>query len=257
MKANFTFGLASLIFLVLLSCHKENFILSEPVRLKEVLKYTSLDAKEPMGIEEQYDYNNLGLISKISYYYYGTGPVKHDLYEYNSREQLIQIKHYYGADTLLNAAFYQSNSYTYSREGKKVKETVEQGDDYVKEYNLFFYTDGRLSRIENYSNGVNQSVPLMYTVFEFDDSGQPVREVLHWGNTNVPFKWTINTFSNRLNVKTVIYKNENFEDPENMIRTFKRTFDKNKNLRILEIFQGPASTQVDNYTIFKYVYFGE
>jgi hypothetical protein len=256
MKTNFTFGLTSLIFLVLLSCHKEKNILPEPVRLKQVLMYGSIDAEEPMRIEEQYEYNNLGQISKISYFYFDTGPIEHALYDYNSMGQLLKIKHYYGVDTLLETALYQINSFTYSNEGKKVKETIAQRDGFVREYNLFFYTEGRLSRIENHISEGIKGETIMYTNFEFDDAGQPVREVLYWGKNNVPFKWTINTFSNGLNVKTVIYKDQNFEDPENEIRVFKRTFDKNKKLKILEINQGPASSSVGNF-VYRYIYSGE
>jgi hypothetical protein len=256
MKINFTFGLASIILLVLLSCHKGKDILPEPVRLKQVLMYASIDAKEPMRIEEQYEYNEIGQVSKISYFYYDTGPLENAIYDYNSIGRLIKIKHYYGNDTLLETALYQINSFTYSAEGNKVKESIAQRDGFVKEYNLFFYTEGRLSRIENHIDEGIQGETIMYTVFEFDDSGQPVREVLYWGKTNVPFKWTINTFSNGLNVKTVIYKDENFEDPENVIRVFKRTFDKNKKLKILEINQGPASSSVGNF-VYRYIYSGE
>ena len=257
MKTNWSLVLAGLLFLVLLSCHKEKDILPEPARLKQVMLYGSLYETEPMRIEEQYEYNILGQISKISYYYYDTGPLEHARYEYNSKGQLIKIKHYNGNDTLSETALYQSNSFTYSSEGKKDKETIEQRGGFVKGYNLFFYSGERLSRIENYSNeGIYGDILIFYTIFEFDDYGQPVREVLYWGSTNIPFKWTINTFSEGLNVKTVIYKDENFEDPENMIREFKRTFDADKKLKILETFQGHASTNVGNF-VYKYIYFGE
>jgi len=256
MKTNFTFGLACLIFIVLLSCHKEKVVPPEPVRLKQVLMYGSLNAREPMRIEEQYEYNDLGQISKISYFYYDTGPLENALYDYNSIGQLIKIKHYYGNDTLLETALYQINSFTYSDKGKKIKETIAQRDGFVKEQNLFFYTEGRLARIDNYSTGDHQSEPRMYTLFEYDEYGLPVREVLYWGITNVPFKWTIHTFSNGLNVKTVIYKDLNFEDPENVIRVFKRTYDANKKLKILEINQGAASSSVGNF-VYRYKYSGE
>jgi len=254
MKTNLTFGLASLILMVLLGCKKENDILPENARLKQVLSYDSVNAKEPNGILEEYEYNESGQISKVSYDNYGNGFLKYDLYEYNSAGQLIKITEYNAnSSSATGYILLITYTYTYSNEGKKVKEFIQYLNG--SGYNLFFYTDGRLSRTENHGwpNPTDQLVS--YTLFEFDNSGQPIREVLYAAN-NEPYRWTINTFSNGLMVKTVIYAAENFENPDNKVREFKRTFDANKNLKILETFQGPASSQVGHF-VYKYIYFGE
>jgi hypothetical protein len=250
MKTNFTLGLASLVFLVLLSCHKEDDILPKNARLKQVLLYDSLKAKEPTRIWEEYEYNKLGLISKVSYFYYDNKFLKYDLYEYNSIGQLIKITDYNAnSNSPTGYILLKTYTYTYSDEGKKIKETI--GDN-GREYNLFFYTDGRLSRIENYGYYEKPDVLLKYRIFELDNYGQPIREVLY-GFNNEPFEWTINTFLNGLMVKTEIYIDKNLE---NNRRKIYRTFDANKNLKIQETYEGPYSSGV-GHTICKYIYFGE
>lgn len=250
MKTNFTLWYAGLLFLVLLSCHKEDDILPMNARLKQVLLYDSINAKEPTLIEEEYEYNKLGQISKVSYFYFDNHFIKYDLFEYNSIGQLIKITDYNAnSDSPTGYILLMTYSYTYSSEGKKIKETI--GAD-GREYNLFFYTEGRLSRIENYGYYEKPDALLKYRIFEYDDSGQPIREVLY-GHDNVPFEWTINTFSNGSMVKTEIYIDENLE---NNRRKIYRTFDKNKNLKIVETYEGPYSSGV-GHKICKYIYFGE
>ena len=245
MKTILKLALASLLFLVLLSCQKDKDILPANARLKQVLLYDSINAKDPYGIEEEYEYNESGQISKVLYSNYGDRFNKYHLYEYNSAGQLVQIKEYYG-DSPSGITY----TYTYSSEGKKVKESVQYWSR--SGYNLFFYTDGRLSRIESY--GWPQSTDQLFEsrIFEFDDYGQSIREVLY-GFNNEPYEWTINTFSNGLMVKTEIYVDETLQ---NNRRKIYRTFDANKNLKIKETYEGRASSGV-GHRICKYIYFGE
>jgi len=255
MKTKYSLGLASLILLIILSCHKENDVLPENARLKQVLLYQNIDAKEPVGIQEEYEYNALGQISKVSHVdYLISGFLNYDMYEYNSIGQLIKITNYYSnvnSPTGYDSSYYKI--YNYSGDGKKVKETIVELYGVIKEYSLFIYTDGRLSRIENHIPEGIRGETIIYTLFDYDDYGQPVKEVAYWGNTNEPFKWTINTFSNGLMVKTEVYSDVNLQD--NIRKTY-RTFDANKNLKILEIYEGPASTSVGGF-VGKYIYFGE
>ena len=251
MKTNFILGLTSLVFLVLLSCKKEDDILPENARLKQVLLYDSVNAKEPIRIQEEYEYNQLGQVSKVSYFYSINRFLQYDLYEYNSTGQLSKITEYIAnSDSPTGYNLRATHSYTYSGEGKKIKEFIQYPNG--SGYNLFFYTDGRLSRMEKHGWPHPTDLLVTYTLFEFDASGQPIREVLY-GHDDMPFEWTINTFSNGLMVKTEIYTDENLE---NNRRKIYRTFDRNKNLKILETYEGPHSSQV-GHTILKYFYFGE
>jgi hypothetical protein len=49
-----------------------------------------------------------------------------------------------------------------------------------------------------------------YTIYEHDALGQPVKEIVYSSN-NMPFRWTINTFSNGLMIKSEIFRDENLE----------------------------------------------
>jgi hypothetical protein len=244
MKKKWSLALCCLLFLVLPGCRKENDILPENARLKLVLSFHDLTETVPMDTSEVFEYNKSGQISKVSYRY------NYDLYEYNSTGQLIKITNYHAnGNSPTGYIILKIYSYTYSGEGKKVKETIEYPMINSFEYNLFLYSEGRLHKIENHDKS---DALTGYTIYEYDEKGQPVREVLYGGNS-VPYRWTIHSFSNGLNVKTVIYADETLD---NMVREYKRTFDTNKNLKILETFQGPASSQVGN-GVNRYIYFGE
>jgi hypothetical protein len=244
MKTNGPLVLCCLLLLILSNCGKENEILPANARLMLVLSYHNLTEKVPMDTSEVYEYNKSGQISKVSY------RTSYDRYEYNPGGQLIKITCYNAnGNSPTGYIILKVYSYTYSGEGKKLKETIEYPMINSFEYNLFFYTEGRLHKTENHDKSDTLTG---YTLYEYDDKGQPVKEVLYAGN-NMPFRWTIHSFSNGLNVRTVIYADETLE---NMVREFKRTFDANKNLKILETFQGPASSQVGN-GVNRYIYFGE
>jgi|WetSurMetagenome_2_1015567.scaffolds.fasta_scaffold61895_2 hypothetical protein len=243
MKKDCLIAFGSLAFILLLSCQKENGILPANAKLKQVLLFNNLNQKEPIDTVEEYEYSHR-TISKVTTKY------GYNIYDYNSVGELSEITEY--TENLNSPSGYiilKIFSYFYSNEGKKVKETIEYPQINTTEYNLFYYTGGRLSKIENY--GYSDAL-VGYTMYEFDDYGQPVKEVLYLSN-NVPYGWTINSFSKGLMVESEIYTDENLE---NKVRTFKRTYDVNKNLKILETFQGPASTQFGNF-VYRYIYYGE
>jgi len=174
MKTNWSLVLAGLLFLVLLSCQKEKDILPANARLKQVLSYDSVNAKEPNRIQEEYEYNQLGQISKVSYFYYENRFLQYDLYEYNSTGQLIKITDYYAnGNSPTGYLMLKIYSYTYTSEGKIDKEFIQYLTG--SGYNLFFYTDGRLSRTENHGwpNPTDQLVT--YRIFEYDTYGQPLK----------------------------------------------------------------------------------
>jgi len=243
MKKDCLMVFVSLVFILLLSCQKENGNLPENAKLRQVLVFNKLTDIVPVDTLEEYEYSH-GLISKV------TTQTGYDTYEYSSKGNLIKITNYViNFNSPTGYIILQIFSYTYSGEGKKVKETIEYPQINSIEYNLFYYTDGRLSKIENhgYSDAITR-----YTLYESDDYGQSKKEVVYNPN-NVPYRWTINSFSNGLMIKSEIYADENLESK---VREYKRTFDVNKNLKILETFQGPASSQIGN-SVYRYIYFGE
>jgi len=232
-----------LIFMLLLCCQKENEILPENARLKEILHCSSLNMNETIWYAEEYEYNKLGQISKVS------TPTYYNLYDYNSSGQLIKITNYYSNSTApTGSIILKIYTYFYSDDGKKEKEYIEYPQINSSEYSLYIYKEERLEKIEkyDYSNELTD-----YTLYEYDALDQPVREIVYSSN-NMPFRWTINTFSNGLMIKSEIYRDENLELKW---REIKRTFDVNKNIKILESIEGPYGSSISY--VLRYVYYGE
>jgi hypothetical protein len=242
-KVQIALFLTSFLLLIFGSCHKEDDILPANAKLRQVLVFNNLTETTPVDTVEEYEYIN-GQISKVILQY------AYNTYEYNTSGQLIKVTNY---NANLNSPtgyiILKIYTYQYSDDGKKTKETIGYPMINSSEYNLFSYTDGRLSKVENYGNS---NTLVNYTVYEYDGSGQLIKEV-NYAQNDMPYRWTINTFSNGLMVKTEIYADENHE---NKVRELKRTFDANKNLKILETYQGPYSSAVGNF-VYRYVYFGE
>jgi len=230
-----------LIFIFLLSCQKESNILPVNARLKQVLLYNLLTSTEPIDTIEEYEYNESGQISKMS------TPVDYNLYAYNSSGQLDKITNYY-SNTNSPTGFIILKIYTYSyrNDGRKEKEFIEYPRINNTEYSLFSYTEGRLTRIEKYDTGNKLKEVVQY---EHDGNGRPVKEIMYTGN-NIPFQWTINSFSNGLMIKSETYKDEAYELK---VREIKRTYDENKNLKILESIEGPNSSLISHVLRYKYV----
>lgn len=63
-------------------------------KLKRVLLYASIDDQEPINIVEEYEYDSLDRISRVSSPMYDdgeiVGTISYDLYEYNADGQLIR-----------------------------------------------------------------------------------------------------------------------------------------------------------------------
>jgi hypothetical protein len=158
MKKKWSLAMCCMLLLFLSHCRKENDILPENARLKLVLSFHNLSEKVPMDTSEVYEYNKTGQISKVSYRY------NYDLYEYNSTQQLIKITNYHAnGNSPTGYIILKIYSYTYSGEGKKVKETIEYPMINSFEYNLFLYTEGRVYKIENHDKS---DVLINYTIYE-------------------------------------------------------------------------------------------
>jgi hypothetical protein len=219
-------------------------------RLKQILLYSKIDSKEPIGIVEDYEYDEYGRISRTSTPMYDngvvTGTIKYNLYEYNSSGQLVKIRNF---NANLNSPTGYINLmnyiYTYSDDGKKMKESIENMNGQISEYSVYEYDHDLLARTEKYSNNVLES----YTLNQYGRSGRLEKESL-FSPDGQCINYTIHTYSGSLQVGSDVYIAQNNEH----YRSIKRTFDDNNNLIILESRELAIYSSMMSY-VFRYKYF--
>lgn len=251
-------GLLSLIFILISSCKYDSFetdAYPKNSKLKRILGYTSIHADKPFTIVEEYEYDKENRVSKVSSPAYQdgkiTGIIKYDLYIYNSKNQLEKIENFNanlnsptGFINLINTCF------TYSSDGKKVKQTMEYPQIGSSEYVLYKYSDDRLVKIEKYGN-TNQLES--YVLNEYDNSDKLVKET-SYGNDNQPYSYTLHVFKNGLNVQSSVYTGAG-KNWVHMREQF-RTYDKNNNLIVLESNELSLVSSTMSYVL-KYEYYTE
>lgn len=256
MKAKWSLlGLCSLIIVLLSGCQKD---LSElnvnqgNAKLKRILLFASAGSEKPISIVEEYEYDEKGRISKTSSPMYDNGviagTIKYNLYEYNSSDQLVKIKNF-NANLNSPTGFInlQNYIYSYSTDGKKIKESIENLNGVISEYSNYEYKDDQLVKIKKYSYNALES----YIENQYDKSGRLIKESL-FASDDKCISYTIHTYSGFLQVKSDLYIYQN----DNQYRSIKRTFDNNNNLITLE------STELSLYSnmmsfVFRYEYFEE
>lgn len=218
---------------LLMSCQKDDsdFTSSQPdAKLKQVLLFSNIDSQDPIGIVEEYEYDDNGRISKVSSPMYdnGTiiGTIKYDLYEYNSSGQLMKIINY-NANLNSPTGFInlKNTSYNYSSDGKKVKETIEYPLGGITDYLNFEYKNGLLSKIKKYHGNQLEN----YTEFQYDKSDKIIKETFYASDDNC-ISYTIHSYTASLQTKSDLYTY-----PTNShYRSINRTFDSNNNIITLE-----------------------
>lgn len=220
-------------FFVLLSCQKdqsESSSLPSNAKLKQVLLFSNIDSPEPINIVSEYEYNEKGLISKVSspMYENGTivGTIKYDLYEYNSSGQLLKIMNYNAnLNSLTGFINLQNTSFLYSRDGKKIKETIGYPIIGASEYKDFEYKSGRLVKAKKYTHNELES----YTDYQYNKSGLLIKESF-FASDDKCLSYTVHTYIGQLQTKSDIY----IYSDNSHYRTINRTFDNNNNLITLE-----------------------
>lgn len=250
-------ALFSLILMVSLSCKNENetidSITNPPhAKLKRIVAYSSVHADTPFNIVEEYEYDEKNRVCKVSSPAYQDGKIvgiiRYDLYEYNSKGQLEKIRNYnannHSPTGFINLINY---SFTYSNDGKKVKQSIEYPQIGSYDYLLYQYSDDRLVKIEKYGN-TNQLES--YVVNEYDDSGNLVKEI-SYGNDNQSYSYTQHVYENGQNVQSDVFAGKN--NMEHLREIF-RTYDENDNLIILESNELSLASSSMSYVL-KYEYF--
>lgn len=227
-------GFLSLISI--LSCEKDNDIRQiegnvENARLKRILLYSSVDSEEPICIVDEYEYDSLDRISKVSSPWYMdgeiVGTIKYDSYKYNSIGQLERISNY-NANLNSPTGFINLKNYiyTYSNDGLKIKELIEYPQISSFEYSLYNYSDNQLIKMEKYDDEDELET---YTKYEYNNIGGLIKEISYSAD-DVEFLVVINTYVNGLNTLTEVYTG----NQDNKIREINKTYDPNGNLIMAE-----------------------
>lgn len=227
--------LGLLFMVVLVGCQDEEDLFfkdktySENAPLQRILLYPTTDAKDPINIVSEYEYDASGKITKVSSPIYIDGVIKgtsnYDLYEYDAMNRLVKIMSY---NANLNAGFLnlRNTIYSYGGDGLKEKEQLEFPQIGSFEYIRYIHQDGRLVKKEHY-NGLDNLE--MYTELAYNQSGELIEENFYSGDNEL-FRVTKHSYTNGLQTKSDTFQGLEMEQ----LREVKRTFDANRNLILLE-----------------------
>ena len=194
-------GLAFMV--VLYGCQDEEYVsfksktYSENASLQRILLFATTDAKDPISIVSEYEYDASGKITKVSSPIYIDGVIKgtanYDLYEYDTMNRLAKIMNYHAN---LNAGFLnlKNTIYSYSGDGLKEKEQLEFPQIESFEYMKYINQDGRLVKKAHY-NGLDKLE--MYTEMDYNQAGELIEERFHSGDNEL-FRVIKHSYTNGL-----------------------------------------------------------
>ena len=247
MKTNEVLILFILTVFLFSSCSKNemdnNFVIDD-YRVQDVLYAKGSKLKQVSNkyggeiwyLQSEYEYDNLGRISKISHPMYDNGKIvgviDYEDYVYNTKNQLEEIKCY---NNNLYAGFVilRTYKYSYDSDGNKIKEVISQTDS-----TLYYYDNNRLQREEKYMDGYFGSEPwrselITYIEYEYDNQGNLVKETIYSGTDNTPLQYSVHSYQNGLNIKTEVFIYYNVIGKTNL-REIRRYYDENDNLIYVE-----------------------
>jgi hypothetical protein len=219
-------GILSLLLIVAFACEKDDTpscSYPENAKLKRIVSCSDFDITCPalecsdiIRIVKEFEYDGNGRLEWELFH------SKHEylLHKYNSQNQLVKIE-YYGEYKDENLP-YQIITYSYSYDGKKIKESIELGvsGEYGTQYKLYKYSDNRLTRIDVYEFDSDELDD--YILMEYDDSGNLVKEKVY--NKDGAHRYTIqHVFENGLNVMS-----------HHTTGSFIKSYDENENLVFVE-----------------------
>ncbi len=184
------------------------------------------------SIEQEYEYDNKGRIRKVILAHM----FEYHLYDYNAEGKLVNIEYYstYGDEYVHD----RNCVFTYSEDGKKIREYIDWMNSDNFQYSLFEYTNNRLSRTNIYE--INSDELEYYILYEYDDSGNLVLET-QYNKYDVPLCETKHFYENGLNVET----------NDHGIQILK-TYDENNNLILLETFYQSGSSKGNESLKYEY-----
>jgi len=166
------------------------------------------------SIEQEYEYDSKDRIQKVIH----AGMFEYELYNYDSEGKLVNIEYY---STYRDEYVHDKNRvFTYSEDGRKIREYIDWMNSDWFQYSHFEYTNNQLSKTENYE--LNSDELENYILYEYDDSGNLVKETTY-NKYDVPYSYTEHFYENGLNVKT-----------HHATGMFIKSYDENENLIFME-----------------------
>jgi len=244
-------GFCSFIFLNFSAIQKENHFpgsdtLQNNARLKRISHFNSLNSSERARMMDEYSYSETGKVSKVSHFVCNDGILDrvtgYDLYEYNSSGQLVKILEYSGNSNNPQGFINLKNHiYTYSADGKKLKDYTEFPRITSFEYLLYKYSGDKVVRVEHYDH-LNELVS--YDVYEYDPSGKMMKET-SYVNDNQSYSYTIHSYSGELNIKSDTY----IVKTEIHLREINKTYDSGNKLKILESKELWVASSMASYVL--------
>ncbi|MBN1791564.1 MAG: hypothetical protein JW830_13770 [Bacteroidales bacterium] len=253
-----------ILVLFVFCCEKETDfseceLLTGNAKLKRVLVYDSIGSTVPSKVLEQYEYDEFGRISRFSFpmavdtnidnrvYYYIT-------YKYNSINQLIEkVRYHANIYSPTGFVILAKYFYTYSHEGKLIKEYIEYPEISSFSYSIYYYFMDKLIMVQNYEMGTDELES--YTRYDYDKCGRLTKESeVHMVNTLQIF-FTEHKYQNGHNYRSDAYVREDDSDNTHL-REMLKTYDDDNNLIINEIIE------LDEYSaqpsrVLKYEYYPE
>lgn len=245
-----------MLFLLLSSCEKESDLPFHDVLqgkgiLQRVLLFSDIDSETPLGISEEYEYDDDERVSRVSSPLYEDGEVLgtiwYDLYEYNSLGQLSAIKNF-NANSNAPSGFInlKNTTYTYTSAGKRKIEHIEYPQINSSEYYLYKYDQNRLVRVEHYGSTDQLE---SYVEREYDEEGYFVRES-NYAYDNQLLSYTKHQYTGGLNTRSDVYSGSRNEH----IRQILKTYDDNFNLSVLDSKElSPVSSMMSYVLRYEYM----
>ena len=235
-------------------------------KLKQISYVESVKSKKSGIIISQYEYDDWGRISKVSQPMYENGtPIfengtivglfSYSDYVYNNEGLLEKIINYH-SNTYEGFINLETYTYSYDKEGNKLKTLIEYPKINRTDSILYFYDKNRLVRENKYDSGIFYNGSTAYTglieyiEYEYDNQGKLVKETNYSGTDNTPYQFSVYYYQNGLNIKTEIFSIKN----DLKVREIKRYYDKNGNLIYLESNELVSYSSAMSYVV-KYDYY--
>jgi len=193
---------------------------------------------------DDYFYNETDKVSKVTHSVckdgIPDGVTCYDLYEYNSGGQLVKILEYNGNSNNPQGFINLKNHiYSYSTNGKKLKDYTEFPLITSFEYVLYKFSGDKVLRVEHYDHSTEL---VTYDIYEYDPTGKLIKETFYYKD-NQSYSYTIHSYSGELNVKSDTYIVENGIH----LREINKTYDSGNKLIILESKELWVASSMSSY----------
>lgn len=216
----------------------------ENARLIRVSHYPGLELAQEHGTFEEYEYDGEGKLIKTSRPLYRDGEragiAEYEEYEYDPLKRLAKITYFnYHIDggfvNLKNVLF------SYDNNGFKEKETIEHPKINSRE-EVIFHHDGR-GRLILKENLNSAQMLESYHLFNYNAHDQLIEESIHDAHDRLIRKH-IHHYENGNNTEIKVYVG----DTDELLRKITKTFDRNKNLILLQSEELAIYSSATSYT---------